>query len=168
MKYLLSVAALAGLSSSIGFPESELAQISAECHNDGCCGCWSSCCHNHCDCDCDGHDHDDGGAGGIGGVDDEIGGPPNAACPPLNCPSLEDDGSVSALITIAGWPDQGFGIFGGDPNNCMVFCDFAEMWECMKDWGPFGWSGPGSELSATALWDLYNTNGDNCMTLDEF
>ena len=85
----------------------------------------------------------------------------------MNCPALEDDGQVSAYITIASWPDQGWDIFGGF-DGCMTFCEFREVWECLKDWGPFGWSGPGSELSATALWNLYNTDGNECMSLDEW
>ena len=166
MKYLLSVAALANLTTSIGFPESELAQIGAECHhNSGCCGCMSSCCHNHCHSPCDGHD-DDGTAGGGGGNDGTDLEEP-LICPPNVCPSLSDDGSVSALLTIASSPDQGWAVFAG-ADGCMDYCEFKELWECLSDWGPFGWSGPGSDQTAVELWDQYNTNGDGCMILDEF
>ena len=148
MKYLLSVAALANLATSIGFPETELAQIGTECHNNGCCGCWSSCCHNHCHSHCDGHDDHNDDTTGDNNNGEDMDMPPWQTCPPLSCPSLEDDGSVSALLTIASSVDQGWSVFGGN-DGCMDYCEFREMWECMSDWGPFGWSGPGSELTAT-------------------
>ena len=78
MQLLVITAVLAGLSSSVEFSKNNLAQISAECHNDcGCCHYHTSCCHSHC---CDNHDHDD--------IDDlhdgtDIHGQPGATCPPL-------------------------------------------------------------------------------------
>ena len=149
MKYLLSVAATANLATSIEIKETQLSQVDAECHyNDSCCGCWSSCCHNQCNNHCDSHDGDghsgDDTTGGEGNDGRDVELPPFLTCEPLNCPSFLDDGEISALLTIAASPDQGWGVFGGN-DGCMEYCEFREMWECLSDWGPFGWSGPGSD-----------------------
>ena len=141
MKLTSFTVVLVGVSSAIEF-SNQLAQVDAESHDSSCCGYHTNCCHDYYSCcddnhdpDC-GHDPDDSNSGGghHGGTD--ITGPAWITCPALSCPSFTDDGSVSALITISLWPDQGFTIFdGGD--DCMDYCDFRETWICMKDFGPF-------------------------------
>ena len=135
------VIVLAGVSSAIEFTN-QLAQVRAQGHDSNCCGCQTNCCYDcnsccddHYDSDC-GHDDEESSIGGGHHGSTDITGPAWIICDALSCPSFTDDGSVSALITISMWADQGFTIFdGGD--DCMDYCDFRETWICMKDFGPF-------------------------------
>ena len=95
------------------------------------------------------------------GITDLSGGPGCAqGCPNWSCPSLTDDGSLSALDTINSFDDHGFDHFQRPNDQCgssLSYCEFAYVWNCLSDAQFWGWS---SNMNAAQLFNKFA--GSNC------